>query len=630
MVAGVLAGATATPAFAKINPAVTIDGPSSNVVDIGGVAMAADGTGAMIYRKRAAGRIHIYASRFDGSNWQSPVRVDNGQDYDSFWPVIAAGRGGRLTAAWVQEGGPGTDRLWGASLGPGASSFQDPLLIDLNVGEASATYPSLSMNDSGTAYLTYRVINSTSLSDPSLPDDTVDGEIRVAKTSGYIWSTFGQPMDRNPVAAQRTPNAQNGPRVAVDRNGNAIVAWQEQDDSEVDRVWARRLFSSGQLGIPLQVSASTYGGRQLNTGADAFSLDGAGFGSAAVAYRQVADASAGLPAARIFSNSIPDAFTAGASAFIGPRLEDGSGYGALGPPSVAVAPGGQTLTAFGSGAATIATDGDSTAAGATARVDDGSSGATPDPVTELGSDGSAVFGYKASTAQGSGTGIIERRADGVAVRALASGNGGGAVRDLRLAGSGLGDGLLAWLQGDGSGSQIVGGVVDAPPQQFVASAPTGWQKGKTATITWEQPDYALGTLTYSLTVDDDEITSGLTARSLAVKLSGLDDGALTAVVVAHDSAGEETESVPTDLKVDRHAPKVRFKVRKRKLTITATDAGSGIRKSKTYVKFPGVKKKKKFKKSVSRKLAPGIYRIRVYATDKVNHKRKVSKRIKIK
>ena len=38
-----------------ISAATTIDGPSADVVDLGGVAMAEDGTGGLVYRKRADG-----------------------------------------------------------------------------------------------------------------------------------------------------------------------------------------------------------------------------------------------------------------------------------------------------------------------------------------------------------------------------------------------------------------------------------------------------------------------------------------------------------------------------------------------------------------------------------------------
>src|SRR6185436_72116 len=116
----------AVPAAAQgaISPAVTIDGPSGDVLDVGGVAMAEDGTGGIVYRKRADGRAHVFAAQFVDGGWRSPQRIDVGQGFDSTWPRIGAGNGGRLVVAWVQEFGVGTDRLFSASLDPGAHRFQ--------------------------------------------------------------------------------------------------------------------------------------------------------------------------------------------------------------------------------------------------------------------------------------------------------------------------------------------------------------------------------------------------------------------------------------------------------------------------------------------------------------------------
>ena len=59
--------------------------------------------------------------------WRAPQRVDAGQRFDSSWPAIGAGNGGRLVVAWVQEFGPASDRLYSASLDPGARRFQAPV-----------------------------------------------------------------------------------------------------------------------------------------------------------------------------------------------------------------------------------------------------------------------------------------------------------------------------------------------------------------------------------------------------------------------------------------------------------------------------------------------------------------------
>ena len=82
--------------------------------------MAPDGTGGIVYRKRVDGRTHIFAAQFDGralARRRSASTI--GQRFDSSWPAIGAGNGGRLVVAWVQEFGPASDRLYSAALDAG-------------------------------------------------------------------------------------------------------------------------------------------------------------------------------------------------------------------------------------------------------------------------------------------------------------------------------------------------------------------------------------------------------------------------------------------------------------------------------------------------------------------------------
>ena len=64
---------------AVILPAVTIDGPSAEIVGFGGVAMAEDGTGGLVYLKRVDGVTHVFVSRYVGGHWLAPIRVDTGR-----------------------------------------------------------------------------------------------------------------------------------------------------------------------------------------------------------------------------------------------------------------------------------------------------------------------------------------------------------------------------------------------------------------------------------------------------------------------------------------------------------------------------------------------------------------------
>src|ERR1700689_2315715 len=101
--AALLAGACAAAfawhaaqARAVILPAQTIDGPSEEIVGFGGVAMAEDGTGGVVYLKRVDGIAHVFVSRYVEGHWLAPIRVDTEEQYGASWPRIGAADGGEL------------------------------------------------------------------------------------------------------------------------------------------------------------------------------------------------------------------------------------------------------------------------------------------------------------------------------------------------------------------------------------------------------------------------------------------------------------------------------------------------------------------------------------------------------
>ncbi|MBA3306629.1 MAG: hypothetical protein H0U25_12000, partial [Thermoleophilaceae bacterium] len=190
------------PAGAVISDVQPIDGPSPDIIEIGGSAMSQDGSGGVVYLKRVGGRAHVFAAQFVDGQWRPAQRVDNGQNFDSSWPQIGAGDRGRLVVTWVQEFGVGSDRMFSSALDPGAARFQAPVPVDFNVGEATSTFPSLAMARGGQAYLTYRVITDTG---PQNPPGYVGADTRIARYGGSLWSVLGSMVDRNPTVPVRLP-----------------------------------------------------------------------------------------------------------------------------------------------------------------------------------------------------------------------------------------------------------------------------------------------------------------------------------------------------------------------------------------------------------------------------------------
>jgi PKD domain len=623
----ILALVLAAPAEAAISPPALIDGPSPDVLDVGGVAMAEDGSGGIVYRKRVDGRAHVFAAQFEDGRWRQPQRVDVGQAFDSSWPRIGAGNRGRLVVTWVQEFGAGSDRLYSAALDPGANRFQPPVPIDLNVGEATSTFPSLAMARGGTAYLVYRVVTDTS---PANPPGYVGADVKVARYGGALWSVLGSVADRNPSIPVRAPTALNAPRVGIEvGGGNGIVAFHEPGDDFVDRVWARRIFG-GSFGIPLQVSPSEWEGQPLRGPADALSLDVAGFAQGAVAFRQQPGEGGRLGGTRIMVNEIPDTFSEGAGAFAGARVIDGEARAQAGPPAVAVTPLSPFRAVFSSGPAVLTSTGDSELIDTVERIDDG--GAVPDstPLVDLAATGAAATAWKA----GSAIGVRELRADGVPELVVSSAPFGGPVNALELAGSGLGDAIAGFHQGGASFGQVAAVVLDAPPSEFFIHVPDRWVRRRSLRVGWDPSPSAISRARYTVTIDDEPVKEGLRTLRTTLGPRHVEDGVHNIQVLAIDEAGQETGSQSGQVRVDRRGPRVRLARRGRRLIVRVVERrrrdGSGLRKRSVKVSFGdgGRAARKPTARHDYRRA--GDYRVTVTARDRVGNRTRFRRKVRVR
>jgi hypothetical protein len=572
-------------AFAVVSDVQLIDGPSADVVDIADAAMSEDGTGGIVWLRRVDGHPHVFAAQFKAGAWGPPRRVDVGQSFESKWPRIGAGDGGRLVVTWVLEFGLESDRLFSASLDPGANGFQAPVPIDFNVGEATSTFPDLAMARGGQAYLAYRVLTDTS---PANPPGYVGADVRIARYNGRLWSVLGTPVDRSITAPVRLPTEENSPKVGIDIQGGGVVAWQEPDDEFVDRVWARRLFGTS-TGIPLQVSPSSWEGVPLRGPADAFSLDVAGFGQASVAFRQQPGQASKLDAPRAMVNETPDVFSELSGSFGQALLIDEGARGSLGAPSVGVDPRSLFVSGFSSGPTSLFGSGDDVAAEPVKRLDAGTSSVPGDPQVDLAETGAMVAAWRELRGAVGLVAVQERRADGVVEPTELSAPHGGAVGRLVLGGSGLGDGIIAWEQGSDANTQIAASVIDAPPNPFLVLLPEGWQRKKRVRIAWDHSLNAIGRVRYSVSVDDEPVVEN--RKQLNAYLAGddIDDGRHTIQVFAVDAAGQETGSRFGRLKVDRRGPEVTLRRRGTRLTVVVSDgprrSTSGLRRGSVKVSF---------------------------------------------
>jgi hypothetical protein len=630
----------AAPSGAVILPAVTLDGPSEEIVGFGGVAMAEDGTGGAVYLKRVEGVAHLFVARYVEGHWLTPVRVDTAEPFAAAWPTIGAADGGELVVVWdtpfAAENGHPVDDLLSSTLAPGATTFGPARIVDPNIHSGSGTSPDLAMSSTGQADVVYRVVDGEEGVPSSIPllrgDDVVE-EVRVAHFEGETWARLGA-INRNPAASMRPPLATNAPQIAIGPTGNGVVVWQEPDAEGVARIWARRLFGR-TLDYVMPVSATSIGSTPISSDADAPSVSLTRTGQAEVAYRQIAGPGSPLPGPRIFLNKLPDGIADNGTEFEGAQIADGEVAGGaaavVGPPNV------DSDELLGE---RVVYD-----ANGTTRVIEDNNGVLSTALS-LGPPfvGSEVFAASVMNPAGGGIAawpsedgqgrpVVAVREDfpnGAVQTGLVSGGNGGLIGELDVGRSGLGDGFVAFMQGPVGDASIVVDQVTAPPVRFLATAPEGWVRPANAVVSWVGAESADGPLRYTVVLDGQRVPTPAGALSVHLNPRGLGSGAHSVQVLATDRYGQSTLTPTTHIDVDASPPDIRITPRRRDVVVVrVSDAYSGVAARTVRVSF-GDGATAHGKKALTHHYArPGIYQVVVQARDKLGNAITLRRLVKI-
>jgi hypothetical protein len=613
-------------ASAVILPATTIDGPSEEIVGFGGVAMAEDGTGGVVYLKRVEGVTHVFVSRFVGGQWLPPQRVDTEQPFAGSWPRIGAASGGELIVVWATpfatENGKPVQELLAAQLGPGASQFGPASIVDPNIGEGTGTSPDLAVSTTGQADVVYRVVQPNNFKVPLLrPSDVVE-QVRLAHFVGERWTSLGA-INRNSSASMRPPTPLNAPQLAIGPTGNGVVVWQEPDVEGVARIWARRIFG-GSLNYVMPVSAATYNGAPITEDADAPSVAYSRLGQAEVAYRQLVAPGSPLPGPRIFLNILPDGESAAGSEFNGAVIADKSvvaGPGStVGPPSIDIDEHQAMRLLYDSNGRPRVIEGSDRGLSGAVSLGPSFAGAETAAVSVNNPSGGGLSAWPSVEAHGAPSVAVREDFPGGEVQTgLVGGNGGGEVNELAVGRSGLGDGIVAFRQGALGDASIVAVHVTAPPAPFVVTAPKGWIKPSAARVAWQAAPSAVPPLSYRVVLDGHVKPGGGAVFSAAINPRGLGSGRHRLQVLATDSTGSSTLTAPVPLLIDGTPPRVAVRAGHGGVTVRIVDPDSGVLKSALRVSF-GDGTSVNGRARISHRYAhPGVYQITAVVRDRAGN-----------
>lgn len=634
LVLALLVALTQTPrAYAELAQASLIDGPSSTILEVDGAAMAADGSGGILYRKlvpvlvngRPEFQPHLFVARFLAGAWQAPIEVDAGQPFGASFPTIAAGDSGRLLVVWAEpwafKEGKTEYELMSAELDPGAEHFGPAIQIDpKGIGNGTAAFPSLAINPAGQAFVAYRVVTNTLEKRGAIPqlrpgDELVSVRVARYNGEGLPWTSLGA-INAHPSLTMRHPSAGNAPSIGITLNGNAVVAWQEPNSSGTSQILARRIFGS-HLGNVLQVSPENVGGRAVTSEADAPTVAVNGLGEARISYRLAGGAGSPYGSARIMLATLPSEVAVN-GAKLEPTVPVG-GAPALGAPSVAIDEAGAYRLAYAAAGATQLLGGDDYHPSSTPAPLGPTS--LEDALTSINPAGGGVTVWPSVNGTAP---VIDARQDfagGAWQFARLSAPLSGPVGPPFLGGSGQGDALIAFSQGPPGQQQVMAAVAKAPPGKFLAFTPIGWVKGSSATVSWEAAPEAFGASTYSVLVDGRVVAHGLTGLSAHLSARGLGDGAHRLQVRATDSLGQETVTAAASLKIDANPPQVSVQhLGRGQVRVRVVDHASGAVPGDTLIAF-GDGSTARDRLSASHTYArSGRYVISVHSQDRVGNR----------
>jgi hypothetical protein len=634
-------------ALALIEPPVTIDGPSPDVRDVGGVAIASDGTGGVAYVKIDQGVPHVFVSRRLHNGWTAPVRVD-ALPYDATAPSIAASDHGRLLVVWVSQiatvHGQIRRALYSAELPAGGAAFGSPLLVDPNVadgGDGTDVAPSLAGTVAGRAIVAYRVTtfdfgpNSGTSDAVRLRPNDVMADVRVARYQGTRWSRLGA-INRNADASMPPAGPGNAPRVGVADDGSAVVAWQERDQQATARIWARRVFGTS-LGPILAASPATWQGQPVTDGADALALAVSPLGMAQVVARVPgADATT-----RVFANRLPVSLDDHAGQFSGAVAADGGPLaGTVGRPAVAVADSGQdgsSRVGFSAGGALRAT-----ALGDASPLGDPPLTPAPAQGGDVGlaqaASGATVAAWATTGADGlPAVAVRQAHPSGAVQTGVLAGAEAGDVSGLDLASDVGGDALVAFLQGSSRAHEIVAEGITSAPARFTVTAPSGWVRPRSARLRWEAAPSTTPRITYTVLLDGDPVARGIAARALVPAADVLGNGVREVQVIGTDAQGQAIASDPVQLKVDARPPTAkvalapRRRYGRRAVVVTVADPASGVVAARTTCLFgDGTKRAKGHRTFRHRYQRPGRYVVRVVTRDRAGNATTLGLRVQVR
>ena len=588
-------------AHAAFFPAEVIDGPNSDLVEVGDLDVARDGQGGLVYVRRDGGVPHVFFSRFVDGAFQAPTRLDASIASAGSQPVIGASDNNRLAVAWISDG-----TLFTSVKGKDAPGFSPPAPL----ATGGAGNPSIDVSINGAMYVSW----------------TQGGDVRVARAErdSPTFTVLPSAVDVNP-GTNAGDSARKASKIDVSADGSALVVWAEDGPDGRTHVYARRLFEQRLSAAPQDLTLPDVGGVTA-TGADTAYVDMEDDSSyAQVVFRQNTTQGPRLVMRRLVG-----------SQFDPPIVIDGGVPGDRG--SVDLTGRGEGL--FGiSGAGGEAFGGtifNNKVSGQVRLNDPNAVAPLSDPALGENEDGAVAW------IQGTPDNAVVRARyfDGIEYVKLTDDGtlsrqefgtvyaAGGMKADASRAG----DVVVAFMQGGPGDRRLVAGFYDKPPTRIAGA--NSQRIRKLTRLAWSASLNLFGGTKYTVILDGKPL--GETGQNSLVPAPGqIPDGEHRWQIQITDRRGQTVVSRTRRLRVDNTPPSLRVSMRKRGRVLTVSARGgdpkgklpSGL--GRVLVDFGDGNLVPVRRRASKRYARGGNYRVRVKAVDKAGNATLHQRRVRI-
>jgi hypothetical protein len=525
-------------------PAQPIDGPNADVLTVGNVDLARDGTGAVSYIRTDGGVPHAFVSRVFGGAWGAPQRVD--ATLGAVTDVkLAAGDGNRLAAVWIADG-----YVYGtvANGGDTPGAFAPPAQL----GGPDAKSLDIDLGVNGAAYAVWQQA----------------GNVVAVRLQDTTWSAISGPLDVDPALEAGTGSLR--PRVAVSAEGYAVVTWGDRRPDGSTHVVARRITG---VNLSLAPQDLTLAGGGL---ADSPDIDIEDDGSFAwVVFRQDLNGISRSIGRRLIG-----------SQFEAPEPIDGGNVSNEPKVDMSGAGRGEAVSQGAGGPQVIGSWLDHDHFQAPVRLDSSDSPVPTKPEVATGDRNDIAVAWRVGLPDGNTIARARFKpgdgAFGAELNVSRPDLGPVADPGVFIGGDRTGDFAVAMVQGNPGARALAVAVYDSPPSAPFIESSQAFKRKTRPEFKWRPGLDLWGEQTYRVYVDG--VVIGQTKNNTLVPAVPLTAGQHTWQVEAVDRNGQTSRSRARTLRIDSLAPTVKVTVsgkrvagRPLKVKVSAKDlGGSGL------------------------------------------------------